>query len=293
MIQKILQSTHLGGYALLISAMLYATFGVLIRAMAEMFGDNTQVVLRFGLIAALLLGWLVYRKRPLRLERSQVLPVLGLAVGCAILVMLFTYAVTVTTIAASVFSLYAGSIITSLIIGTIAFKEPLPPYKIVAVAVALAGLTLYSGGFTALSLGMAAGVLAGVFDGCTNALRKVLTGVSRLKVQTYQYGIGALFAALFIPLSGERLVTGYVGWWPIVAGLLFTVLTLGLGYLLLYGFQHFPVNTGTVILATELFFAAILGIIFFREWPSWAQMAGGCLIFAASVLAIRNPLRKR
>jgi len=70
-----------------------------------------------------------------------------------------------------------------------------------------------------------------------------------------------------------------------VAGLVFALLQISLGNLLLYGFQHFDVNVGTVILATELFFASLIGLIFFREIPSTHEIIGGCFIFVASILS--------
>jgi DME family drug/metabolite transporter len=286
MIQTILQSRFSGGFALLSAALIYATFGVFIRAMAEMFGDSTQVAVRFGLVAIILAAYMVCRRRSLRLHKNQARRVLAMAIGCAALVILFTYAITTTTIASSVFSLYAGSIITSLLIGTLAFKETLTPLKIVAICVALAGLTVYAGGFVGVSLGIAAAFLAGILDGVTNALRKALKGVDRIKVQVYQNGVGAFVAALLIPFLDTRPLTGSVSWWPVLATVLFVSLMIGLGYLLLYGFQHFDVNAGTIILATELFFATCIGIICFRELPGLHEILGGCLIFGASVLTI-------
>lgn len=76
-----------------------------------------------------------------------------------------------------------------------------------------------------------------------------------------------------------------MSFWPIVAGLIFAALLVGLGNLLLYGFQHFDVNVGTVILATELFFASLFGWVFFREVAAPNELIGGAVIFLASILS--------
>jgi len=63
---------------------------------------------------------------------------------------------------------------------------------------------------------------------------------------------------------------------------------LFLSNLLLFGFQHFDVNVGTVILATELFFATIFAFLLYHETPVPNEVVGGCLIFAASIVASVN-----
>lgn len=72
---------------------------------------------------------------------------------------------------------------------------------------------------------------------------------------------------------------------PIIAVVAFAILQLILNHLLLFGFQHFDVNIGTVILSLELFFAAILGYIIFGEALTTAELLGGLAIFAASIVS--------
>jgi drug/metabolite transporter (DMT)-like permease len=72
---------------------------------------------------------------------------------------------------------------------------------------------------------------------------------------------------------------------PIVATVVFAILQVFLGNFLLFGFQHFDVNIGTVILATELFFAVVIGFVFFQEVPAPNELFGGVLIFIASIIA--------
>jgi drug/metabolite transporter (DMT)-like permease len=286
MISKFLQSPFLGGFALFGAAIIYAMFGLLIRAMAQMFGDNTQVAIRFGLVALVLVVILLARRMTLRVVQAERSKLVAFSVGCVVLVALFTYAVTLTTIVESVFALYAGSMVTSLLIGTLYLKESLTKLKVVALLVALGGLVVYSDGSLILSLGGFAAFGAGVLDGVTNTLRKTLHRVGRLQVQFYQNAVGAVCAVLFALVSSEQAFTGYVALWPILATVLFVFMMIGLGYMLLYGFQHFDVNVGTIILATELFFATVLGVIFFREVPSWHQILGGLMIFIASILTL-------
>lgn len=273
-----------GASALFASAFIYSTFGILIRQMALMFGDSAQTAFRFGVAFIILLVFYRIRKQSLTLSKSAMVKasLLGIIFGCVVL--LFTVSVNNTKIANSVFLLYAGSIISSLVIGTVWLKERLTPIKILAILVAFVGLYMYSNAILILSLGIVTGLISGVLDGAANALRKTLRGQNRNAVLSYQFAFSALFAALVLLFSGEAAVKEIL---PVslLAGILFALLQIGLGNLLLYGFQHFDVNAGTVILASELFFASILGFLLFQEVPATKEFMGGGLIFLASVLS--------
>lgn len=273
-----------GAGALLGAAFIYAAFGPLIREMSSMFSDNAQVAFRFTL-AFIILGIVaLFFKRPQRLRGRTLAKAALLGVAFCGVVILFTIAVNTTKLGNSVFLLYAGSILTSLLIGTLILKEKLTPVKIAAIVLALIGLAMYSAAFLALSLGVVAATLSGVLDGVSNGVRKTLKGVDRGSVLLYQYAFGAGMALLVLTFAPHDAIRT-VSIWPLVVGVLFALAIIGVGNLLLYGFQHFDVNVGTVILAAELFFATLLGWIFFHEIPARNEVIGGLLIFMASILS--------
>jgi drug/metabolite transporter (DMT)-like permease len=282
-----------GAFALLGAAFLYASFGVLIREMSKAFGDSAQAAVRFALAAVFLVAINVLMRKRLRVPRHHLFRIVAYSVSFTLTALLFTFAVTTTTLANSVFLLYAGSLCASFVLGTLFFKEHVTMSKVAALVVALLGLGMYSGPLTALSLGVLAALVSGLLDGITNGLRKSLQGIDRNTVLMYQNACGALLAlvvTLFVPEPAIR----HLSVEPLLATLLFAVLILFLGNLLLYGFQHFDVNVGAVILATELFFATIFGYVFFHEAPAPHEIAGGLLIFIASIMTVveRRHLRR-
>jgi drug/metabolite transporter (DMT)-like permease len=117
-----------------------------------------------------------------------------------------------------------------------------------------------------------------------NSLRKTLRGVDRWAILQYQFAIGSVFALLVMAVSRQEIIRE-VSILPLIITILYAALQVGLGNLLLYGFQNFDVNIGTVILASELFFATVLGYLFFREIPTNHELIGGTLIFCASILS--------
>lgn len=276
-----------GASALFGAAFFYASFSILIREMAKMFGNNSQVVFRFGLAFLLLslYGALSHKSNKLPKEARIKAALLGIAFAGVLL--LFTISVNRTKIANSIFLLYGGSIISSFVIGTFVLKEKVTIVKVTAIVLSLCGLLMYSSSLLVLSVGVVSGLMAGLADGAANAIRKTLKGYNRNSVLRYQFAIGTLFSLMIVGLSGETVIK-QLSLLPLIAGVLFACMQIGLGNLLLYGFQHFDVNVGTVILATELVLGALIGFVFYGEVLATREIYGGIIIFLASVISAVN-----
>jgi drug/metabolite transporter (DMT)-like permease len=200
------------------------------------------------------------------------------------LALLFTLSVTATKVGNTFSLIYAGSILTSFIVGVFFLGEKTSPLKVGAVILALIGLAMYGSGLLGLSVGILAGFGAGICDGLSNALRKQLRGVNRNLVVTCSYAIaGACTIPLLFFVAGPHIHTVSTG--AMVAMTLYAVASLLFGKLLLHGFSHFDVNVGGVILAVQIFFGMLLGFIFFHETPSLNELIGSILIFLAVVIA--------
>lgn len=273
-----------GASALFSVAFIYSTFGILIRQMAVMFGDSAQTAARFGIAFIFILILNFVRKQSITLPKEALIRACILGITFGFVVLLFTISVNNTKLASSVFLLYAGSMISSLIIGTFILKEKLNTVKIVALVLTFLGLYMYANAFLVMSIGIITGLVAGLFDGISNAIRKTLKGVNRNSILMYQFLFSSLLATLVLVVSGDVLIKE-VALLPVIAMIIFAILQIGLGNLLLFGFQHFDVNIGTVILATELLFATIIGFFLFKEVPTSREIAGGSLILIASILS--------
>ncbi len=283
-----------GALALLGAAALFGSFGVLIRILDTLFGEKTQVAVRFAVATVLLVGiilWWGNRSAIAQVLREHLWRALGLAVVFGVEAIFFTVSVNRTTLANTVFLSYAGAIITSLTIAILLFGEQMTLTKAVAMVIALAGLAMYGGSLASFSVGVLAGLAAGILDGVVNGLRKSLKGADRSAVLMVQYGVGALVVMLLALLVSERFIrtesagsTDMVG--PLLVALVFGISLVGIGYLLLYGFSHFELNAATILLTTEIGFAALFGLIFYGEVPSLTEAIGGVLVFAAATVAV-------
>lgn len=278
-----------GGVSLLAAALLYASYGFMIRESATMFGDATQTGLRMVLALLLLAGLVRWRwRKSLRATRTELLPLMGLAVAGAAIALSFTTSVRYLDLSATVLLLYVGSIATSIVVGTCVFRERLTMAKVGVIALTCVGLLLYGGGALHVGLGFVAGLCAGVCDGVANSLRKLTGHIAREKVVFYQYLFTLVPLTLYGLASHEQPIHGF-HWSAIIVTVLFSVAILVSASLLQYGFGHFDLNVGTVILATELFFATLLGWLLYAEVPTISTATGSLLIFLASICTVRSP----
>lgn len=276
-----------GAGALLGGAFVVSTFGIWARFVTPMFGVVAQNVVRFLLAAAIMAAviWISKTGKFRGYSRRQYGYMVLLGVASFALGLLFVLSVTSTKVANTFSLIYAGSIVTSFIAGTFLLREKVTPVKIIAITVALCGLVMYSPGLLALNVGLAAGIGAGMCDGISNMLRKQLRGVNRDVAVTYQYAVaGGLALPVLFVWPGEAIHT--VSFWPVVAMVIFAVASLAFGKLLLYGFSHFDVNVGGVVLAMQIFFAMLLGFACFGEVPAANELFGSLLIFSAVSLAV-------
>lgn len=272
-----------GAQALFAAALIYSTTGVLVREMGYMWGDQAQVFVRYILVFVFLVLFAYHRKTP-RIPKDKLVFAAALGITFALLVLFFTMSVQRTTIANSLFTFYATNLITSFLLGTFILKEKVTTPKIIALLFALAGLSLFSGALLAGSLGIIFGVAGGLCEGVSNVLRKWLTGVDRNAILRMQYGVGTVFVGLVTLFSGDRIVRT-VSLSGSIITVVFAIVLVVAAHLLLYGYQNFDVNIGTVIMSMELVFGALLGYIFFKEIPKSHELAGGALILTGSILA--------
>lgn len=274
-----------GALSLLASAGIYAFFNVMIRELSKMYGDQAQVAARFSATLVLLLLIHLARKRLPRVPKEKMPDIIKLGLTMAGLVTLITVSVNSTKIANTVFLIYAGSISGAFFLGTFILKEAVTRQKIIAISLALIGLSFFLAEARAFELGLVTGFLAGLLDSVANTFRKRLKGVNRNSLLVYQYSImvlGTIFLTLVF--SGDIIRTVTIS--GIAVTIFYAVLLVTLGNLLLYGFQHFDVNVGTVILASELFFALILGVLLYDEIPTLLELTGGLIIFTATTITV-------
>jgi drug/metabolite transporter (DMT)-like permease len=286
------------GYVLvLIAACCWATSGVLVKQILENYTPTPLTLafwrdfLSFGvLIVALTL----FRRDLLRVEREDLLPLVGLGVlSVGLFHVLWVYAVDLIGVApAHVFNYTAPAFV--VLFSWFLWREPVSQGRLAAVLLTFAGCVLVAQAYDLSQIRLNwVGVVVGLGAGITWATYSIFSKISLSRyspwtVITYAFGLSALTIlllqpqpALAFPWSQPKHL--WVWMWflalvPTVAG--FSLYTWALQYLS---------ASGAIVTATlETVLAAVLAYILFDEILAPLQIFGAALIVGGVIIITKE-----
>jgi drug/metabolite transporter (DMT)-like permease len=274
-----------GSQALLAAAFLFALTNVLVREMSTMWGDQAQVAVRFALVWMLLVIFTRFKKTArTTIPRSQKANAIIYSIVAATAILFFTLSVQATTIANTLFTSNATELFVAFLLGSLLLHEKVSARKLVAIALAVIGLFLYSGSFIVGSAGIIFGLLAGGTTALCNLYAKRLKGVDLGAIMRMQFGLGAVFMIGLTVLFSPDDIIRTVSFQGIAATILFALILIAATRLVLYGFQHSDINIATVMLSTQLAFGALLGFFIYQELLAPNEIVSGILILCAAIV---------
>ncbi len=275
-----------GFLALVLAAAILGTFGVFIRELAGAFSDSGQVFAR-SFFATIIIAFIVFYKRinPLNIGGKNLRYALAFSLVFSLSILCFTISANLIKVTNSLFMLYVGSLVSTAIFGRIIFQEKFTLKHIAALVLVFVGLGFFVYPFNIGSTisGLAIGLFAGIFEGSSHTMRKLMADIPKEVVVFYQAFSGVILASVILIVSKEVFIKELHPS-SIFVAFLFGLLLVSVGYLLVYGFNSFDVNWGAIILATELFFAIIINALFLKEYPTAQELFGGLLIFSGTVI---------
>lgn len=289
---------YLGFLALLAAGLIFGSFGIWIRILDRELLMFQQIAFRNIIGFLMSLGLLLVMRKPLVPARGAVskIPLFLYALSIPVSVVLYNVAILHTGIAVTLFSLYLGSLLMSIILGHVMFHEHITRQKGIAFVFAVLGLVcfLYPFSITDINIGFFAAFAAGLADGAANAFRKLLSSkvdIWWLVFVTMLAGI--IIAYILLVVYGQPMIAlGALSGTTWFVGILFGLILMLVNYLVLYGFGHFDLQLGTIVLTTELLFGAVFGFVFFQEMLKTNELVGGLLIVVA-VLAANIPKKRK
>ncbi|HOZ02936.1 MAG TPA: DMT family transporter [Candidatus Woesebacteria bacterium] len=280
-----MNKSNSGFFALLLAAFIYATFGIYIRVLNQDLSVYQQIFLR-GLVGFVIASGMIFLfKKRINFSAVSKKILFGYAVLLPLTVILFTLAVLTTKLATVLFGFYVGMLISSLAFGVWFFKEKVDLSKKIAFGLAVIGLVIYTYplNMSSFNLGLGLSLIAGVMDTVSNSLRKQLSNkVDRFGLVSLQLLGMAIVSLPFVifTLNGAMPSISPVSW---LVAIWFGLMLMVVNYLLLYGFAKFDLNLGTIVLSSELFFVAIIGILIYNETVTITEWVGVGLIILAMV----------
>lgn len=290
-----MKTKYKGFLALLGTSFIYGSFGVIVRVLGPYLTANQMTFMRSVVVFSIIAIVLYLRKISVfRIPKGLLVPLIVHSITFAGTIFLFTYAVVLTTLSKATFSFYTTTLLTSLFVSIIFFKEGFNKQKAISLLLALAGLIFFilPKGIQSVGLGMILTGIAGINDVVTNSMKKYLGGkIDSFVLVLYQMLAGAVVGLILIVMSNQFTLLHSLDIQSVAWLLFFSLNFFLLSYLTLYGFQHFDLNLGTIILSLEFVWATAIGYIWYHETLNIFQFVAMGLL-CLSIVNMNLPDRK-
>lgn len=272
-----------GILALIGLAFTYASFGFFTRYLSLSFGLFQQLYLR--IFAGLIIGFLIFGKnfrfsKLKKISTKEWVLMIFRAIAYYLLgAALFNKAILVTKISTVSF---ISSLPMTAILGFLILKEKATLQKILLICLSFVGVLIISiksiSDFS-FGYGEILALISCFFVSLSIIFRKyqtkLLNNVEITQIQLFIAFIFIFFASIFVK---EGLP---INNWNINVSLI--VLLSGLANVLMifftnYGFEHVKTSIASNILTMEMFFAVLIGLAVYKEFPTMKEAIGGILI---------------
>jgi drug/metabolite transporter (DMT)-like permease len=276
-----------GPGSLLLVGILFGLSGVMAKYLSSSLNPYQVVEYRFAiaLLAALVL--IVVLRKKIQFGNHDKKALVLFAVSFPISVILFTLAIFNTSVALAVFSFYIATLVSSFVLGRVFFGERIHVYKQVAFGLVLLALLVFTDPLdsSTLGIGFVFGLLSGVVQGVASSFQKKLSGATdKLSLLVLQTASGMVLAAIVLLAIQEPLVASLTGFEWLVAAV-FGMSMLAISYLFLVGFKYTNLNTGSILVSSELFFGPLFAFLLLGEGLGIRTIIGGILIGVATIFS--------
>lgn len=284
----------LGFLALLTDGFILALFGLFARLMKPHMSNPMQIFSRMLLVSLLLAPYLWINRKKLAMYVGKLPLFITFILSFPVYVLFFTVSVNAIKVANAFFYIFIATTLTSYLIGNIFFREKIGTKEILVSSLLTLGLLSFMYPFNQQQNigGIIAGFLSGVAWGISNATRKYYDGkIDRWLVIYLQMLVGA-FLGLFLAIGSHSF---YLIDWNVQASIVLFFYATGnivVQYLLFIGLKNFDLNLSSIVLASQLVFVVIVGMVFLKELPTQSELLGALLVSAAIVMSKQNTSHK-
>ncbi len=280
---------RLGFLCFLGASVLYASFGLFVRALQTHFDVLQQIVLRNTFSSLIIIPIVLATGVAIDRRKLSDRRLIMFALLFPFSIALWTGGIFVGTVRSATFGLYFGSLVGSSIFGKMFFQEQLTSKRAAGVALSIIGLFIFSEPFGATSLNTPSvflGAAAGLFQALALCLRRWLAEIDRSFVLAAQ-SLGPLvvcggYCAIFEPISLSSFSPSILA-----TGFCYGAVVVMVSYLVLYGAQNLEIAKGSIVLSTELFWTTLVAALFLNEIPTMNEIIG-CMFLFAAVATIRS-----
>lgn len=280
------RTTLQGTLLVLLSALMFGSYGIWSRLMGDSFGAFYQGWTRALIIIVLLLPFLIAKKAIVPIDRSDWKWMTIFLLFTSLTQAPLYYAFNNMDVGSATLLFFSAMLFTMYFFGFVFYKEKLTPVKVIAFLLACCGIALtYSFAFGAFAL--FAGLMAitnGIASGGEVASSKTLSDkYSPLYLTALSWLIILVTNAPVSILLGETqpLPTLTMPW---LYQLGYTACGLIDFWAVIAGFKYLDASIGGLIGLLEIVFSLALGYLIFSQVPSAQTLIGGGLILIAAAL---------
>lgn len=274
-----------------LAATLWGTVGVMTKMLYAWDVSPWSLIFFRAFIGAVGCGLviLVANRSWLQVDRQE-LPFLALYgfVSTSIFFAVYLYTISVTTVAVAVVLLYTAPVFAA-VMARFAFGEAITLQKSVALLLCFAGCVLMAGLLSEQTAVSLLGIATGIGSALTYASFGIMGKQARRKysaltIQFYALAFGTLFLLPILGVPGARL--GPYSWevWALMVAIAAGP-TLLARVLYVAAVKHVEASRAAIVANIEPVTASVFAFILLGEGLSLAQIAGGCLVLAGSILA--------
>jgi len=280
-------STNKGFFSLLACGLILAVFGLLVRVLNQYIGNFTQVGMRMLLAGIIVIPVLLNKKISLKINCVNPFLFLALVLSFPLYIVFFTISINNTKIVNSFFYLFTSTMLTSYLLGSLFFKEKINFQKIVVAILSIIGLLLFMLPFGSNKgfIGEIAGIIGGILYGISHATRKYYANkIDRWVIIFYQMVSGVIISFPFVFFLKEFAHNQWV-FNSILLILIFAIGLVLIQVLLFTGFANFKLNLGSIVLASQLVFVQLIGVLILHEIPTNLEVVGSILITVSVIFS--------
>lgn len=275
-----------GSLIILVSAVLFGTYGVWSRLMGDTFPPFYQAWVRSLLIILIMLPFMLSTHSFQKIKRND-WSALAVFIGFCIFTQVpLYYAFNNAPIGTVQLIFYSMFVITAYLVGRFYLGEKITRLKLASMVLAFVGLAFVFGAaalaFAPLGLGLA--LLNGVASGGEVASSKKIESKYSPALVVFWGWVFTLISHLPISLLvGEQQITVAFNnaWlWLVI----YAFVNAAAFWLVVVGFRYVDASVGSIIGLMEVVFAVVFGAVIFGEKLSSSIYAGGVLILVAAML---------
>ncbi len=280
----------LGVASLLTIGVLFGLSGVIAKYLSGWLNPYQVVEYRFAIAFLIATFVLLITKQKISFSKIDPKSLVLFAITFPVSVIFFTLAIFNTTVSLAVFSFYISTLVSSFVVGKIFFGEQITKNKKIALFFILLAVIAFTDPFKNfnLQIGFVYGIISGIFQTIASYYQKTLgKSTNRISLLFIQTLTGIIVATSVLIYSSNPLLVA-LPTTALLTSLVFGAIFLAISYLFLVGFKYTNLNTGSILVSSELFFGPFFAYTLLSEKLGVTELIGGLLIAVSIIFANRD-----